>query len=294
MKIINKLIFSLSAVTLLIVGCSLSGGNPAGGSNDGNVNDATVKKSIKIGDFNKIDAATGIKIVYTQGKATGIAKIATTPSAEKYLKVYVKNGELNIHYENNHGTNIKGPTIVTVISPQLKGVDLSSAARLQVNGNLDISGTLDVDLSSAAKATFNNVTAKSIDIDLSSSACVEMATANVDKLDAELSSAAKLVVTKAIATSIDLETSSAAKIQVGYFNGTGLQADASSGSSILISGITAQKAYAEASSGAKVTLKGRCEYLNKESGSGGKVDITQLEVPNLPQKYSRKHQPRNP
>lgn len=291
MKFFNYILSSAALAALVLIGCSMTGGNSI---SDGNVKDATVKKTVKIGNFSKIDAATGIRVVYSQGKSNGMAQIATTPSAEKYLKVYVKDGTLVARYENKDGNNIKGPSIVTVSSSNLSEVDLSSAARLQVNGNLDLSNSLEIDMSSASKATFNDITAKEIEIDLSSSANVEIGTANVDKLDAELSSASRLEVSKAVATKLFLETSSAAKIAVGYFNGTGIEADASSGSNISVSDMTATKAYAEASSGAKVTLKGRCEHVNKDASSGGKVDISQLEVPNLPQKSARKHQPRNP
>lgn len=291
MKILTYILTSVSAAAMIMMGCSMTRGQSV---TDSNIKNATVKKTVKIGNFSKIDASTGIRIVYTQGKSTGVAQIATTPSAEPYLKVYVKDGELNAHYENRGNNNIKGPTIITVSSPDLQEVDLSSAARLQVNGDLNISGKLSLDMSSASRATFNGISAKSLEVDLSSSATVEIGSANLGKLDAEMSSASKLSVDKAIATNIYLETSSAAKINIGYFNGTGLEADASSASNISVAGITTKKIYAEASSGGRVSLKGRCEYLNKDSGSGGKVDISQLEVPNLPKKTSKKRHPRNP
>lgn len=291
MKFFSYTLSSIALAALVLIGCSMTGGNSI---SDGNVKDATVRKTVKIGNFSKIDAATGIRVVYSQGKSNGMAQIATTPSAEKYLKVYVKDGTLVARYENKGNNSIKGPSIVTVSSSNLSEVDLSSAARLQVNGDLNLSNSLEIDMSSASKATFNGITAKEIEIDLSSSANVEIGTANVAKFDAELSSASRLEVSKAIATNLYLETSSAAKILIGYFNGTGIEADASSGSNIYVSDIIATKAYAEASSGSKVTLKGRCEHINKDASSGGKVDISQLEVPNLPKKSSRKHQPRNP
>lgn len=291
MKIFSYILTTLSAAALIMVGCSMSKGASV---SDGNAKKATVKKTVKIGNFSKIDASTGIRIVYTQGKSTGVAQIATTPSAEPYLKVYVKDGELNAYYKNNSNNSIYGPTIITVSSPSLQEVELSSAARLQVNGDLKISDKLSLDMSSASKATFNNITAKTLNVELSSSATVEVGTANLEKLDAETSSASKLIVDKAVATNLYLESASASKIQIGYFNGTCIEAEAGSASSITISDITAKKTYAEAYSGSKITLKGTCEHFNRDSGSGGKVDISQLEVPNLPRKSSRKHTPRNP
>lgn len=291
MKIFSYVLTTLSAAALIMVGCSMSKGSSV---SDGNAKKATVKKTVKIGNFSKIDASTGIRIVYTQGKSNGVAQIATTPSAEPYLKVYVKDGELNAYYKNNSNNSINGPTIITVTSPSLQEVELSSAARLQVNGDLKVSDKLSLDMSSASKATFNNITAKTLNVDLSSSATVEVGTANLEKLDAETSSASKLIVAKAVATNLYLESSSASKIQIGYFNGTGIEAEAASAASITISDMTAKKTYAEAYSGSKITLKGTCEHFNRDSGSGGKVDISQLEVPNLPRKSSRKHTPRNP
>lgn len=288
MKPITFILSSIVAAAIIMVGCSMSSGVSI---SDGNLKDATVKKSVKIGNFNKISARNGIRVVYTQGKSTGVANIATTPSAEKYLKVSVSNGELTVRYEGKGNINIKGPSIISVSSPDLQEVDLSSAARLNVKGNLNLSNKLEIDMSSASKASFNEITAKEIEIDLSSSASVNIGKANVNNLNIDMSSASKVEIDKAIAKNLDVETSSASKAIFNYFNGTGIQAEASSASTISIAGITASKIYGEASSGAKVVLKGQCEYLNRDASSGGKVDISGLNVPNLPKKSSKKHAP---
>lgn len=281
MRILNTILIAAALGASALMGCSM---NSALSVTNGNVKDVTVRKNVRIGNFDKIDVQTGIRVIFTQGNATGIAQVATTPSAEKYLKITVSDGELSIRYEKTGTHSIKGPTIVKVVSPYLTEVELSSAATLKVAGDLDLRDKLNVDLSSAGKAVFNNVTAKSVNIDLSSSSSAEFATINADKVNVDVSSASKTTISKSVATSLDLEASSAAKIEIGYFNGTNINAEASSAAGISISGIMATKTYAEASSGAKVTLKGKCEYIDKETGSGGRVDTSQLNISDLPRK----------
>ena len=110
--------------------------------------------------------------------------------------------------------NISGQTTVSVIAPDLKDIELSSAARFQANGNLDIRN-LEIDLSSAAKATFNNITATEIEIDTSSSSSVSIEKANVNTFEADASSASKITVSKIVATKLELDASSAAKNKRG-------------------------------------------------------------------------------
>ena len=50
---------------------------------NGKDSDATVTRRAKIGDFSKIDASQGIRIIFTQGKNPGYADVRTTPSAKE-------------------------------------------------------------------------------------------------------------------------------------------------------------------------------------------------------------------
>ena len=291
MRFKNLILSTLAVAAIFFIGCSMSSGSSIHSDNS---KEAKVKKSVKIGSFNKIEASSGIRVIFTQGKESGVARISTTPSAQKYLKVYVNKGKLIARYEGKGNMNISGQTTVSVIAPDLKDIELSSAARFQANGNLDIRN-LEIDLSSAAKATFNNITATEIEIDTSSSSSVSIEKANVNTFEADALSASKITVSKIVATKLELDASSAAKINVGYFNGTTLSTESSSGASVNASGITARNVYSEASSGGSITLKGSCEYLKKSSNSGGRINASQLHSDSRNQHTSGKQTPvRNP
>lgn len=141
MKMTNLIISMAATVSLLLAACSPSSivnscvnGNVS--VRNGKESDATVKKQVKIADFDGIDAQQGIKVLFSQGQNPGTANIATTPSAEKYLRVEVKDRTLHVYYGGNCKDKIQGPSIITVSSPVLNEVDLSSAARLEINSDL--------------------------------------------------------------------------------------------------------------------------------------------------------------
>ncbi len=283
----RHLLTYLSLAALLLVGCSVSG-KTTSIDNDNSV--TYINKKVQIGNFSKIDAATGIKVVFTQGKATGIAQISMPKEAEPYLKVKVINNILSIRYEGRRNSNIKGLTTVTVVSPDLQSVDLSSAAFLEVKGNIDVN-RLYIGLSSAAKAHFNNIVATRLDVDLSSSGNVEISSANLDTLEAELSSASSMSIQKVLATSSELDVSSAAKITVNYLQGNTLETESSSGGSIYVGGIDVRLVEANASSGSKIVLSGSCQSISTDSSSGGKVDKSKLSVGKSGRKQTSSHSP---
>lgn len=273
MKIVRHLLSYLSLVALLLVGCSVSGKTTA---KDSGNKETYVNKKVQIGSFSKIDAATGITVVYTQGKATGVAQISVPKEAEPYLKVKVINNVLTVRYERNN-KSIKGSTTVTVVSPELQSVDLSSAASLEVKGDID-ANRLNIALSSAGRAKFNNIVATRLDVDLSSSGNLQVASANLDVLEAELSSASSMTIEKVLATSSDLEVSSAAKITVNYLKGNKLETESSSGGSIYVGGLDMKFIEADASSGSKIVLSGSCQSISTEASSGARVDKSKLSV----------------
>ncbi|MDE6479524.1 MAG: DUF2807 domain-containing protein [Muribaculaceae bacterium] len=265
--------------TLLLTGCSFSGIASNGVNLNGNDGKATVKKTVKINDFDEIMASQGIKVIFTQGANSGKADISTTPSAEKYLKVEVKNNTLCAYYSNNYdkrNVDIKGPSIIKVSSPNLNEVDLSSAANVTIDGNLKVNGNFELDLSSASSFVAGNVTCNKLDGELSSSASATIA-ALEGNLEAELSSASSINIEK-FKGNLDAETSSASSINISSLISSSISAEASSGSSINLSGISGGNINAEASSGAKITLSGKAKSLQQDSSSGGSVHTSGLTL----------------
>lgn len=264
---------------ILLSGCSINGIANSNVSIMGNDGDASVNKTIKISDFNEIEASQAIKVIFVQGPNEGIAKVSTTPSAEKYLKVEVKDQTLKAYYANpdgNKDVKIKGPSIIRVSSPTLNEVDLSSAASVTVESDLKLNGTLEIDLSSASSFNAKNIACSKLDADFSSSASAYIASLTGD-LDAEISSASSLEVAS-MKGDLEAEASSAASITIDAITTSIVKAEASSAASIKLAGIAGGNIDATASSGAKIKLSGKANSLSKNASSGGSVKHDNLTL----------------
>lgn len=281
------MIMNISALTtgfavfasLLLCGCTVNGIANSNVSIDGNEAKATVKKTVKINNFNEIDASQGIKVVFTQGPNKGIAEISTTPSAEKYLKVEVKDNTLKAYYANiidKKNAKIQGPSIIRVSSPVLCEVDLSSAANVSVEGNLTVNGKFELDLSSASSFYADNVSCDIFEADLSSSA-----SANIGNISGEanidMSSASSINIDN-LNGNVDAEASSAASIKINSIKSSSISAEASSGATIQINGVSGGNISASSTSGSKITLSGKADYLKQHASSGGSVNTGALKT----------------
>lgn len=267
------------SASLLFSSCTINGIANSNVSLEGNEAQATVKKTVKINDFNEIEASQGIKVIFVQGSNKRTAEIATTTSAEKYLKVEVKNKTLKAYYANTEGSKnvkIKGPTIIRVSSPELNEVDLSSAAHLSIEGNLNVKGNFEIDLSSASSFDAETVSCLNLDADLSSSASAYIGKLT-GNLDADISSASSISV-NSMSGNLDVEASSAASIKISSIKTSNICAEASSASSINIDGISGGNISASASSGAKIKLAGKADYLKHNASSGGSVNRSNLSI----------------
>ncbi len=273
-----KLLSGLSLMALLLTSCfTMTGGNVS--INNGDESEATVKKQVKIGEFKEIEASRGIKIVFTQGSNPGVASVATTPSAEKYLKVRVKDNTLEAYYESSDNPlkEIKGPSIITVSSPTLTEVELSSAASLEIKGNFESSNQLVLDMSSAASFQANSLQCAQLGIDITSASSISIDKLNGD-LIADLSSASSLNINSIDANNISLDASSASKIDVDNVKANKIIADASSTSKINLDNIKATTISVDATSASKITLAGNTQRLNHDSSSGAKVNYGNLKI----------------
>lgn len=246
-----------------------------GGVNNGDDSKATVKKTVSISSFDEIQAMNGIRIIFTQGKFTGKADIATTPSAEKYLVVEVKDKELSAYYKSHTG-NIQGPTIIRVQAPVLEEISLTSAASVEVNGPLNIAKALDIELSSASSVKLNDVSGGELEIGLSSASSVSAGNLNLKKLDITQSSASTTNIGIVTANELEVGCSSASQSTIAGFKGGNADITASSGANVTVTGINAGKVEAAASSGGNVTVEGSCRSFSEMSSSGGSVKTRRM------------------
>lgn len=256
----SKLLLGSIALTasMILSGCyytSLANVNV----NNGKESDATVKKEIKIGDFNKVDVSQGIKVIFQQGANSGTASIATTPSAEKYLSISVKNNILEVHYANSGKfvNNVKGPSIVRVSSPSLSNVDLSSAAMFVLEGEYKGSEIVDIDMSSGSSFNAQQIDCPKLKIDISSGA-----SAFISRFDGNLK----------------VEASSGSNVKIENAIGDLLSLESSSGAGVHINGIVSEEIYADASSGSSISLEGKTGKLKKESSSGASIKTGGLKI----------------
>ena len=234
--------------------------------------ESRIEKTIKISEFNSVCAATGIEIVYTQGKFTGVANVSMSSSVEKYLRVEVEGGRLKAYYNypGGKGFNNTGRTIVTVQSPNLKKIDLSSAAKFTMKGKYEQNRTLEVDLSSASSATFGQLICSKLDLDISSAAGFNADFVN-GNVNIDTSSAAKASIDAVKGSNIYISVSSASGVSVSNVNGTNLNIEASSGAKVTADVKSCKGVLATASSGGSINLNGTCDRLSKNTSSGGSI-----------------------
>lgn len=273
-----KTILSATLAIVLLMGYTIdiSGRKQySGGVTGDDASKATVKKSVSISNFDEIYAMNGIKVIYTQGKFNGTAEVSTTPSAEKYLVVEVKDKELRAYYKSHTG-NIQGPSVIRVQAPELEEISLTSAASVVVNGPLKISKDLDIELSSASKVSLGDVSGGELEVGLSSASSVTAETLNLKKLDISQSSASSTSFEAVTANELEVTSSSASKTTISGFNGGDADITASSGANVKVSGVKANKVEVSASSGGNITIEGTCQSYTQMSSSGGTVSTRKL------------------
>lgn len=238
MNFFNKMSFgTLAAITLVASSsCIRINSSTLTGMDKGD----PVSKTISIGDFDEIEVATGIEVIYSQTANPGTAKVETFSNLEKMLVVKCEGKTLEVYFDNNGENSINnvGHTVVTVSSPALCDVEVSSAGRLTVNGDLKCDSNISVDASSAGSVELNGVVSPSLEVSCSSAASVSIESAKCATIDAEANSA----------------------------------------SSINLKGIDCDRLIAEASSVAKITLAGVCRSFSEDYNSMGKVKHSDLTI----------------
>lgn len=268
-------------VLMALTGCYtvVSGKNTV---TNGDESEATVKKEVKIDDFNEVSVSQGIKVIYVQGANTGKAVIATTPSAEKYLKVEVNGDVLKVYYDVNQNDKqkyIKGPSIVRVSSPALTSIKATSGAEFQLNSKFKGNESLNVSLSSGAdfETDYSIQCNGDIYFGVSSAASCDAASISCQMLKIDASSGADLEV-KSVSGNIDVSASSGSDIEFKSVKAKAISLKASSGADIDADNISADEITAKASSGADISLSGTTKTLEKKSSSGGSVKTKGLKV----------------
>lgn len=165
--------------------------------------------------FTKISVQQGITLYLKQGKEFGIT-IEADDNIISHVKTEIKNGQLNVFLDPNVIIRSFTAMNVSVATPEITDLDVSSAARLIGSSPLRVD-KLELSASGAAVVKLE-VEGKELDVEASNAAKLELKGA-VDRLELEMSSSATLKAWDLRVTDCDAEVSNAAKAEV-YVSGT--------------------------------------------------------------------------
>lgn len=199
--------------------------------------DDTELRTVRIGNFSKIDVATGITVNLTTAPCNGKAKVTANKDDFDRLVVKVVKDELKVYLENKslefNNTRKTGAVTVQVCAPTLYDIEVSSAGRLNVSGNMVVNGDVDIEASSAGSIVIEalKVSGK-CEIESSSAASVSIDNLTTDRLDCEASSASGIRLKSGKANRAKYEASSAGSIKADGIKAATGKAEASTGSSV--------------------------------------------------------------
>lgn len=216
-----------------------------------------VSKTYAVKQFDELDVATGLKVVYTVGDTRDIKVTGPAYMVER-LEIKQKGRELSLKLKSNNSVSFSqmlrkqmtGGVKIEVSSPSLKEIDVSSGA-------------------SVVAATLPNV--YELEVSASSGAGVEIGSLVAEKFEADASSGAGITVKQAKVNKGSADASSGASVKVLGIEAVNFEADASSGAGIRLEG-TARNVELEANSGASVDAKDlKADMAKVDSSSGGSI-----------------------
>lgn len=209
-------ILSLTACRLVVGGNALKGEG------------IRLTKDTVTASFDEISVCQGIRVVYVQREGRPQLRLEAYENVMPRISVRVEDGELHLSYDDVVSSVNDVETVVTVYAPSLRGIEVSSAARVETD-SLVVADELEIDASSAAAVTLRGVSARKVSADASSAAKVTLA-GSCRTVDFDASSAAKIDAAGLKAETGSAEASSAAHVET-WVSGE-LQSEASSAGSV--------------------------------------------------------------
>lgn len=223
------------SVAILMSSCSVIGGNTIEPSEKRVQKDYTGQ----LKSFDKIETATTINVVYTQDEGPQKVVLDVPENMAEYVRLTVKDGELDIWFEKIHRFNGTHRTTLYVSGPAIRKFETSSAAAIHLKNGLKYDGEVSIETSSAGNVYVDSpIIAKALSVEASSAGNISINGAEVEKLDVESSSAGN----------------------------------------IKVNNIKAVRVEAEASSAGNITLEGVCRMLDREQSSAGGINTKNLKL----------------
>ncbi|MDE5902867.1 MAG: DUF2807 domain-containing protein [Muribaculaceae bacterium] len=227
-------------------------------------------KSVKVANFDKIDAGCAVAVVYTQGALKPV-EITAPADVMPYVKVSVSGSKLKAYIDfgpqgrSRFNLN-QGDVEITVTSPQLRSLDFSSAASFSHKGELDCPNGLKVETSSASSVSLSGIITPHLNIETSSASSVFVSLANATSANIEATSASNVVMTDIKCTSMNAEVSSSATVSLTGQGTTG-NFETSSAGTLHASSFSLDTANVDASSGSSVRICAKTANIDKSSGA---------------------------
>lgn len=239
-----------------------------------------VNKTVKISDFNEVSVSNGVKVIFKQEANPGTAKVETYSGCADKLVISNDGKRLNIYFKSGNMSIINSDNstrraTVTISSPVLDEIKVSSGAVFSMTGTLTDSESIEVSASSGGVANFEKIISRKIELDASSGGSVKVQSAE-GKFEADASSGGTIHVAGVKGSELEADASSGGGVTIQAAVCNEVEADASSGGSIGIEGIKADVVDANVSSAASIKLAGTCRVYRENSSSSGSINSSNL------------------
>lgn len=208
-------------------------------------------RTLEVGSFHGVDAASGIHAVVTGGKPQSVVADAGNKQDLDDLRYEVRDGVLHLWYQWTIGDifDWSGRDItVTIGTEVLDALEASSGASIEASALMG--EDIDLEASSGGHIKTNAIEGMFYSIEASSGARIE---------------------TSGLCTSAEVEVSSGASVAAKELDCAKVSLEASSGASVEITARETIKA--EVSSGGHASVFGKPSIDSLETSSGGSVDF---------------------
>ena len=191
---------------------------------------AQESKKFSVSGFNKLAMGSAFKIDVKQGSKYSVTVSGRSEDIED-LESNVSGGELKIRYKGNNWGKNRKTVNVSIMMPNLEGVDFSGASTVNV---AKFSGTknMDIEVSGASRVNME-LSAQKVSMDLSGASSLVL-TGNCDILNGEVSGASTFKGRDFPAKEVNIDASGASSAAV--VASASVHAEASGASSIRYSG----------------------------------------------------------
>lgn len=280
-------ILLLTLLVASMAACSSSRASSEAESTQSSVSPSgLVTRDIKVGQFTGIDASMAISIDYTC-VSTGKPRVTLRAPEEviDLLAIEVKGNDLHLGFKSGRTPSFinsgNGGIRVTIEGPALSRIDLSTAASMNIKGDMHAGDKLLVDLGSASQLSVTGTLSADNQLFINAAAASTFRGTDLkaDRISVDASSASTIKFANLQATSNSyLEASGAARVAGGTVKCNALSIESSSTSRCELTTIDCSKLSVETSSSGVALVGGKCTSAILEASSASRVDAASLSA----------------